>query len=419
MELVTALSESSVKMQENADDKNTTSSRIDAVQSIVEESLRTNHSDIQWMCQELEHRRREKAPFLSDSNLIDLTRHKIEKDRAAVAVAKEYWLENSERKLHWLNLRKLTNHYDSAIQMLDNRELLSFPIFSPVPSLDKDLNYPLANLGYCFENARISRVFTVYKVLLMYAIRVILAMNGDEIDEKKEEENTLLIQPRFYQKVLQNTRFVYPITVPFVLDDLLANCYLYHRFGARSCMLIPNAGYVFGGEVQDIAPYNRGLDCTSFIGWISGCGRPLTYLYELAWKTKLGEDVEVKNQEDQEMVDMLCERHDVIQDFSQVQAGDILIWRHVVGGGHAMLVQKVVTPGETIMSVECTNYKDGHYEGFEERVVTIRNPNPGGREGVLRPKNQSCYLGFRERCQGRILLRREHYDESSGGESAP
>lgn len=386
-------------------------SRIDSVQSIVAEAYQANHADVQWLCKELIRCRRRKAPFLSDTNLARLTRQKVEKDRAAVGVAKKHWLENSERKLHWLNLRRLTQdaphwgYYDSALQMLDNRKRLPFQFFSPICHCNMDTDYPLTNVGRCFENARMGRIFTTYKLLMIYALYVVLAPEVNETEQREDEERTIRVRSRFHTNVLQNTQFVYPISVPTVLDDILADCCLYDNAEERSRMLIPNCGYVFGGEVQREAPLNRGLDCTSFLGWISGCGRPLTYLYELAWRKMLGEDAEIESKEDQEMIDVLCRRHDVIRDYSQVQPGDVLIWRHVVGGGHAMLVQEV--RDDTVLTVECTNYKDGHYEGFEERVVTIQNPTEGGREAILRPKYQDCFLDFRERSSALTFMQTE------------
>ena len=73
-------------------------------------------------------------------------------------------------------------------------------------------------------------------------------LDACETEEKKDEESATLVRSSpFHVNALQNTRFVYPITVPSVLDNILADCWLYHTgTGAKSGMLIPNAGYAFG-----------------------------------------------------------------------------------------------------------------------------------------------------------------------------
>mmetsp|Transcript_27565 Transcript_27565/g.81098 ORF Transcript_27565/g.81098 Transcript_27565/m.81098 type:complete len:120 (-) Transcript_27565:516-875(-) len=110
--------------------------------------------------------------------------------------------------------------------------------------------------------------------------------------------------------------------------------------------------------------------------------------------------------EDKEIVAMLCDRHDVVEPCGSevAEAGDILVWRHSDGSGHAMFVQSVVD-SNTIKTVECTNYKDGHYEGFQERIVTIKDPNEGGREGILRPLRQDAYHTYKERSQVSLLIK--------------
>ena len=48
------------------------------------------------------------------------------------------------------------------------------------------------------------------------------------------------------------------------------------------------------------------------------------------------------------------------------------------------------------MTVECTYYKQGHYEGYQERAVPILDPQ-GGERYVLRPLYQQAYDNFRDR----------------------
>lgn len=106
------------------------------------------------------------------------------------------------------------------------------------------------------------------------------------------------------------------------------------------------------------------------------------------------------------MASMLCGRHDTVEACgSQMKVGDILVWRHSHGGGHAMLVQEVVGNNH-ILTVECTNYKDGKYEGFQTRVVPIENPNErGGHQVVVRPKRKHLYHTFRERSSSELLVK--------------
>jgi len=273
--------------------------------------------------------------------------------------------------------------------MLDNHEKLPFKLFEPISGCQGD--YPVTSVGPYFENARMGRLFSVYKTLLMYCLFVVA---GQDEEMGKNLEKT---REYIYSMILTNTQLVYQIDVPPVLHSVLSECYLYQRAESGCAILIPNCGYVFGGEVQPVAPYNRGLDCTSFTGWISGCGRPLTYLYEIAWRMNRGDSPgRVIPPEEKDMIKILRERHVAIEPRgSEMRMGDILVWRHPGGSGHALFVQRVVDD-DNIMTVECTNYKDGNYEGFAERVVSIVDPR-GGRAMVMRPLFQHSYDNYQER----------------------
>merc|ERR1719447_1648047 len=119
---------------------------------------------------------------------------------------------------------------------------------------------------------------------MIYSTFVVTDYNNK--GEKKIPEK--LMREQFHLNILANTQYVYPIEVPSMIDSFLSECVLYRVSKTANVMIIPNCGYVFGGILQAEAPYVRGLDCTSFVGWISGCGRPLTFLYEVAWNLKMG-----------------------------------------------------------------------------------------------------------------------------------
>lgn len=381
--------------------------RIKAVQDIVGHANQANTRDIVWICNQIQ-KYREHNPCLNNLSLKVFLRNKLIEDRSIVAVAKELWLEKSERKIYWLNLRKLVaeepywGHYDSAIQMLDNHDNMPFLLFSPISGCCGD--FPFTKVGPYFEKARMNRVITVYKLLLIYALCTVASAEENHNGSEEKKVDHLDMQEQLFDILLQNTQFVYAIKVPSVLKAKLSGCLLFRVFSDSGIyVLFPNSGYVFGGMVQAQAPYNRGLDCTSFTGWITGCGRPLMYMYEKIWQVKMGESPKIKP-EDGELVAILCERHEVVEPRgSKVAEGDILVWRHRDGQGHAMFIQSVMND-DLVKTVECTNYKDGHQEGFQERVLTIKNPNEGGREGVLRLLNQGLYNTYKERSQKFILV---------------
>lgn len=375
--------------------------RIKSVQNVVSESDKANRKDIQRLSKVLREQRGYHSMTLDDSVLIDLLRKKLMADCDLLAKVKEIWFEQrlnlkiTERKLYGLNLKRLTHkrfgYFESAIQMLDNQP---FAFLGSILGCQDD--YPVSSLGEYFKNACMGRVLTTCKLLLIYSIFAV-ATHNEQVGGKSPQK----LKEQLHLGILANSQFVYQMPVPPCLHSLMSECWLYCRSKNANMMLVPNCGYVFGGLVQPVAPYNRGLDCTSFTGWITGCGRPLTYLYEIAWNLNRGKppgkDIAPK---DKNVIKMFCDRHEAIEPRgSEMCPGDILVWRHFGkrNGGHAMFVQKVVDDHH-ILTVECTSYKDGHYEGYQERVVPILDPNPlGGRTMVLRPLNQDTYYNFRNR----------------------
>ena len=377
--------------------------RIEPVRDIVRASDKANRKDIEWLAKFLREQRRLQSTTLNATTFLGVLRKKLMADRDAIAKAKVLWLDKSERQLYWLNLRRLTNdppfwgHYESAIQMLDNHKKLPFEFLGPISGCQNE--FPLSSVGEYFENARMGRIYTVYKLVMIYAVFVAATHN-----EPTGGKTPRQLREHLHLTILANAQYVYPIEVPAVLNSLLSECWLYRVTKTANVMLFPNCGYVFGGLVQPEAPHNRGLDCTSFMGWISGCGRPLTMLYEVAWNLNRGKPAGrvITDEIDKKAVQLFRERHKMVDARgSDMLPGDILVWRHADGSGHAMLVQRVV--GEDhIITVECTNYKNGSYEGFQERMVTICDPREGGRALVMRPLNQDVYYNYLSRSSAMI-----------------
>ena len=66
---------------------------------------------------------------------------------------------------------------------------------------------------------------------------------------------------------------IQPIEVPaFLAFRMLASPCVWVTKPQMWCCFQTGSGYIFGGLLQPVAPHNRGLDCTWFMGWISGCG---------------------------------------------------------------------------------------------------------------------------------------------------
>ena len=289
-----------------------------SVRALITETPEVNRKDIVRLSKMLHEESKRNSMTLNGSVFLKLLRKKLVTDRDLVGKAKEFWRDLSERQLYWVNLRKLTTdvgtygHYESAIEMLDNREKLPFEIFGVISGCQND-EYPLYSVGTNFQKARIGRVFTVYKLLLIYSIYVVNAYSEQEAIMSPE-----ILRDRLHRKILANTQYVYPIEVPPALHSLLSECFLYRAADPSNVMLICNSGYVFGGVLRPEAPYNRGLDCTSFTGHVTGCGRPLTWLYEIAWDlNKSGPlpsawRLEKADEEDFKSLKLLRERHEAI-----------------------------------------------------------------------------------------------------------
>ena len=306
-------------------------------------------------------------------------------DRGKVVAASVQCQYDCEHQSTWINLSKLAGDavfqgfYADALEMLSKWDDLPFTIFDPFP-VACDSEFPFAVLGPSFEFFRPSTLMQVYKIMLIYANVI-------------HRENRRLPDESFLMEMYANVQFCYDMGVPDAVAEQLTGCVLFAQVepGQALKFLIPNVGYVSGAELKAREPRCRGLDCSSFAGWATECGRPTTALYALAWRVLKGKNPAIPD-DVRTTVALLVEKHEVVDlTKANIRPGDLVVWKQERGtGGHVMFVRQTLLDTEFLTFEVTFNLKaaGNHDVGFISRQLPVycpKDPGDGWYGFVLRP----------------------------------
>ena len=310
---------------------------------------------------------------------------RLKADREKVVAASVQWQDRCEHQSTWINLSKLAGDavfqglYADALEMLSKWDALPFTIFDPFPDAC-DSEFPFAVVGPTFEFFRPSTLMQVYKIILIYA-------------NVLHRENRRLPVESFLMEMYASVQFCYDMDVPDAVAEHLRGCVLFAEVepGQALKFLVPNVGYVFGAELKAGEPRCRGLDCSSFTGWATECGRPTTSLCALAWRVLNGKRPAIP-EDVRATVALLVEKHEVVDlGKGDLRPGDLVVWKQEPGtGGHVMFVRQTLGDAEFLTLEVTFNLKaiGNHDVGFASRRLPVhcpKDPADGWYGFVLRP----------------------------------
>ena len=296
---------------------------------------------------------------------------RLKADREKVVAASVQWQDRCEHQSTWINLSKLAGDavfqglYADALEMLSKWDALPFTIFDPFPDAC-DSEFPFAVVGPTFEFFRPSTLMQVYKIILIYANVI-------------HRENRRLPVESFLMEMYASVQFCYDMDVPDAVAQHLRGCVLFAEVepGQALKFLVPNVGYVFGAELKAGEPHCRGLDCSSFTGWATECGRPTTSLYALAWRVLNGKRPAIP-EDVRATVALLVEKHEVVDlGKGDLRPGDLVVWKQEPGtGGHVMFVRQTLGDAEFLTLEVTFNLKaiGNHDVGFASRRLPVHCP---------------------------------------------
>lgn len=178
-----------------------------------------------------------------------------------------------------------------------------------------------------------------------------------------------------WDESLKKLQFLYPAEVPeckdWPKDQTIALCPAPVKGGRISpeTLLVPNAGYIFGGSFQ--GDTCRGSDCSAQTSYLAEAGvRLSTYHYEVLWK-------ELKGLEDSRdsVVKSILKKFYAIEpkDVSELLPGDTVVWRAQNGkSGHsAIVVQALENSTVRFLGVDTTRKDDKTLEGIYHREFDL------------------------------------------------
>jgi hypothetical protein len=133
-------------------------------------------------------------------------------------------------------------------------------------------------------------------------------------------------------------------------------------------IIIPNRGYVFGGELQ--SGIFRGLDCSSFVSYCVDCSERLsTHQMELIWKTNFSNI----NSDDPVVLGTQHEFEAIPIEESRVKLGDLIVWRaRTETSGHVAIFKEWIEPNKFI-GIDDRRSDDKKFEGIRYREFLFKS----------------------------------------------
>ena len=132
-------------------------------------------------------------------------------------------------------------------------------------------------------------------------------------------------------------------------------------------LLFPNAGYVFGGIMQD--QQNRGIDCSAYLSHATVSSvRLFTAYMEYAWLYSRGETEDLDPEVLQDYIEYglltTVEEYEAIEvaDIAALHPGDLVVWRGT-NAGHVSMATGL-TLGDEFIGVEATRKDNKSIEGL-------------------------------------------------------
>jgi cell wall-associated NlpC family hydrolase len=210
--------------------------------------------------------------------------------------------------------------------------------------------------------------------------------------------STMVTAPQRWDDLTKTLDLLYPAKIPAEAVDAARDIRLFQMVGDQPTLLIPNSGYIFGGDF--FGEQNRGMDCSAFLGKATHSTakiRLTTMVMEFAWRELHGDDFSVDDPDGAIRRDLagygLVEaKLDYLaidaRSIADLEVGDLVVWRlSEAGGGRAGHVVMYLGPDSDparFISVE-TNRDDGKtFDGFIFRRK--RWERPGAQRFVLRRK---------------------------------
>jgi hypothetical protein len=192
-------------------------------------------------------------------------------------------------------------------------------------------------------------------------------------------------------------KLFYPAILPEVPEfkSKILACGLYDELdGGVSCLQIPNAGYVFGGDWIG-GKKCRGVDCSSFVSYVTNSStRLITEWMELIWRHKNNESFE--GLEKKRLESFLkspgastlneYEPIDFTKDPSLLHQADLVVWRTPLKNsrsGHVAMFLCWSNPErDEFLGIDASRADDGNLEGVGIRLFKLNRE--GYRTYVLR-----------------------------------
>jgi hypothetical protein len=241
------------------------------------------------------------------------------------------------------------------------------------------LNQPAANNVFVQRNFTALRPqhneITVLKTLLIYGN--VVARNQDNLE-------TLGSEQHWNDRI----QLFYPAALPPGRELEVMRVALFWRLAGAAYLMIPNAGFVFGGNF--VASRCRGVDCSAFLSEATYSPRWSTMMLEYTWRELRGEQLsgaEAAQRENlvrQNLLQPLLERY-VAVDVSGGEAlepGDIVLWRGALQHTAMYLHRFPSDPPDVFVAIDDTRREDKTFEGVHVRRMQLAQPD--SRTYVLR-----------------------------------
>ncbi|MBN9565014.1 MAG: hypothetical protein J0G29_02810 [Alphaproteobacteria bacterium] len=246
------------------------------------------------------------------------------------------------------------------------------------------------NTDQWLQNLTANRM-TVAKYALYYLLEAAQMLRTALSESDTSSEETAQLSPEF---ALRNLNLVYPAQYTFegtncrmtLKDTSLEGSYNIDK-NVRT-LLVPNAGYVFGGNL--VYGKIKGLDCSSFVSYVANSTvRMSTYLMaqaaiamgapfsesDIGWPMSDVEKVEVQ---------IISREFDLVQDQNNIQPGDLITWRSPKAGHTAVFMSWPKTSLQEVRPDGSAHpiYNTTHFVGIDANREDDKSKE-GVNEGIF------------------------------------